>query len=494
MNKKVNRTLFFQMEGGGGGEDTNPKKRKRSKIWSYFIVDNEFNKCIVPNCEAKYSTKTSNTILIRHLTQAHDIDLKETSKQKKLPLNERILNWIIVDNQSLNVVEREEFRNLFEEDIAHRGAITSSLNEKFDGIQLTIKNELKQLTSKISIGVDCWSSVTLQSFIGITIHYCIGGCRKNVLLDIVKLSRQHSGKELAKGVISVLRNFEVENKLGWIISDNASNNLSMITEIASILPNFRTKNHIRCLNHILNLLMVDLCFSGNIEEIPIQSTSRKRRHSSKRTQSRPTISISENNSNYICDNIEKNYNYKEVIIKVRNIIKDIRKSPNQYSVFQELCVQQQSKSRNINIDNSTRWDSTCKMLKKFIYHKGRIAQISGELHLDQLSYDELIVINDITSILSKFEDVSKNLQSNDIHIGWGLAIYNHLFEIIESINNYEIKTKLMRKLASYYKLAADETPAFAIGSWLNPQCKTPFFIEMEYSQEELLNVNNWYFI
>ena len=95
-----------------------------------------------------------------------------------------------------------------------------------------------------------------------------------MLLDLVEVSKSHSGKNLAEAFEKVLRDFGISDKAGFFFSrkkiddlplsnaiqilsvtcDNASNNDKMIEEMASRLEIFPgAANQTRCFLHILNL-------------------------------------------------------------------------------------------------------------------------------------------------------------------------------------------------------------------------------------------------
>ena len=60
---------------------------------------------------------------------------------------------------------------------------------------------------------------------------------------------------LAKALDNCLKKWEIDNKLGAIVADNASTNDVMISELAVLNPWFKgTAMHIRCFDHTLNLM------------------------------------------------------------------------------------------------------------------------------------------------------------------------------------------------------------------------------------------------
>jgi hypothetical protein len=93
-----------------------------------------------------------------------------------------------------------------------------------------------------------------------------------MLLDIVEVARSHSGINLAAAFAQILEDFGISDKVSQkkkrnqlnslkkkilsITCDNASNNDTMITELASLLDDFPgPANQTRCFAHVLNLVV-----------------------------------------------------------------------------------------------------------------------------------------------------------------------------------------------------------------------------------------------
>jgi len=78
------------------------------------------------------------------------------------------------------------------------------------------------------------------------------------LLDFCHLDCQHTGKNLARILYDILKDFNIQTRLYCITTDNAGNNGTLVGELERLLKNDgiswdSSKHHIRCLAHILNL-------------------------------------------------------------------------------------------------------------------------------------------------------------------------------------------------------------------------------------------------
>jgi len=77
-------------------------------------------------------------------------------------------------------------------------------------------------------------------------------------LDFDEVLEAHSGEHLAEILLKVLEEYKITDKLSYITSDNASNNISMVKELERLLEEHdiewdHTKYHIPCLTHVINI-------------------------------------------------------------------------------------------------------------------------------------------------------------------------------------------------------------------------------------------------
>ncbi|KAA1088780.1 hypothetical protein PGTUg99_028961 [Puccinia graminis f. sp. tritici] len=75
-------------------------------------------------------------------------------------------------------------------------------------------------------------------------------------LDFIRLARSHTGEYLAQTVSLVVEKFGIQDKICGIVSDNASNNKVMVSELKKKKwARFKGEPHwIRCFAHVLNLI------------------------------------------------------------------------------------------------------------------------------------------------------------------------------------------------------------------------------------------------
>lgn len=80
-----------------------------------------------------------------------------------------------------------------------------------------------------------------------------------VVLDFLEFQGHHTGQDIAKKVIKVIKDFGLHEKVIAIVVDNASANDIAVVEIATFLgdcssfPIMPEELHFRCFGHILNI-------------------------------------------------------------------------------------------------------------------------------------------------------------------------------------------------------------------------------------------------
>ncbi|KAH9467846.1 hypothetical protein Pst134EA_033413 [Puccinia striiformis f. sp. tritici] len=109
------------------------------------------------------------------------------------------------------------------------------------------------------LGLDAWQSPNGFDILGTVIYQLVegdgGGVNlKAMPLDFVQLHKSHTGVYLAETIRVMVEKFGIRDKICGIVTDNASNNKTMINEIKSYKwPLFKGDGQwIRCFAHIFN--------------------------------------------------------------------------------------------------------------------------------------------------------------------------------------------------------------------------------------------------
>lgn len=150
---------------------------------------------------------------------------------------ERLIRWIIVDDQSIRVLECQEFRDLLtyisdhleDADIPHRTKLTNDILNLHKMRQEEMHRELRNAPGRISLTADMWSDPNRVSYMAVTAHWIATGPNgdwslQTRLLAFTHVKGSHSGANLGTEMYDILKSAGILHKLGSITMDNASNN------------------------------------------------------------------------------------------------------------------------------------------------------------------------------------------------------------------------------------------------------------------------------
>jgi hypothetical protein len=151
---------------------------------------------------------------------------------------------------------------------------------------------------------------------------------------------------LAKAIEAMLIELKLEHKLLSITGDNASNNEQMVLELSESLQKAGNtlfpglSGYVRCLAHILNLIVKDILRalkSGNTDE-----------------------------ASSICDNLDRGdyqaFQALEPVAKLRTIALWIRRSPQRKKAWKTKCHRMGLLDGYIEYDVDNRCNSTFRMI------------------------------------------------------------------------------------------------------------------------------------
>ncbi|KAJ4786180.1 Zinc finger BED domain-containing protein RICESLEEPER 2 [Rhynchospora pubera] len=341
--------------------DSNLKKRKRtSEIWLNF-KNNDRGKVYCVRCQKHYKAVKAGTTthLWRHLESCVHYKRHQGKTAGLIPISETQLGvvdegdrvWVngkwdpVKDREMLaNVIVGHELPFMFSEYSLFRKYMlyNNPLWQKVSRTTITRecmkvveseRDKLKKIfkdVDKVSLTSDCWTSNRTVGFMCITAHYIDSGWNlQKRIITFKDLSPPHSGEVISDAILEAIRKWGIEDKIGTITLDNASNNdkaaglLRLSFEARDKLHFLGYFFHIRCCAHILNLVVQDGL-----------------------------------------GKIDKGLN------KIREGVKYLKKSQARLVKFGEIATQLViCTNRSLCIDVKTRWNSTYHMLDVAIHYK-----------------------------------------------------------------------------------------------------------------------------
>ncbi|KNB16799.1 hypothetical protein FOXG_14855 [Fusarium oxysporum f. sp. lycopersici 4287] len=140
-----------------------------------------------------------------------------------------------------------------------------------------IKQELSDALTKIHLGFDLWTSPNRHAVMAVTAHFLDRqGKHQSRLLALRRQLGCHSGESLAVTLGQVVREWKIEDRVGTVISDNASSNDSCLVnfygdlDAEMSLADVRARR-MRCYGHILNLVARAFLYGEDFESFEAES-------------------------------------------------------------------------------------------------------------------------------------------------------------------------------------------------------------------------------
>lgn len=181
-------------------------------------------------------------------------------------------------NHPFNEIEDEEFRDLIlflkptlAEHLVKANALQERIFRHAGTHREWLKSYLASIPGLIAIGCDAWTSSNRIAFLAITASWITDQWElEETLIDFRELQGAHTGQNMAEEVASVVSELGITDKVLALVSDNASNNGTLVTHLGNTLGRISShlrwdssKGHIRCLPHVIHLAVMALLLGIN---------------------------------------------------------------------------------------------------------------------------------------------------------------------------------------------------------------------------------------
>lgn len=244
------------------------------------------------------------------------------------------LQWIICCHLALSMVENRFFRALIR--FINR-TILDYLPESSDTVRKWVVHEyqrqkeikkqaISKSRSKISISFDTWTApFAKKHIISVIAHFVDENFeRQHLQLSMSRLYGGHSGENLAAHIVQILRDWEIDTRIGCFITDNEAANGTAIDHVLSAIePKYqktdRPKRWIRCLPHTLNLVAQAFIFGRDPAKFEANVQG-----------AQLTNDLAE---------LQDIWRKIGFIGKLENIVRHIRRSPKQRAEFERIKVE-----------------------------------------------------------------------------------------------------------------------------------------------------------
>ncbi|CAD6903406.1 unnamed protein product, partial [Tilletia laevis] len=238
-------------------------------------------KCCQPPVDViRPCSQSSTSNLLTHMTRSERRRSLSTvpglfAKQSATAANDSILltpsmtrqlsvAWVSRSGRPLSIVEDEGFLAFLTEGqqklMPSRHTVSRDINRVFKGMTDAISAQLSKVKGCFHLAIDVWTSANGYAFLGLIVCYQDSGCAVRRLLEMIPFLDQHDGVHLADATHDILKKYGIADRLWNIVSDNASENTTMMRLLSAKggLPRFKMDGEVncrvRCSAHVLNLI------------------------------------------------------------------------------------------------------------------------------------------------------------------------------------------------------------------------------------------------
>ncbi|KNE98176.1 hypothetical protein PSTG_08443 [Puccinia striiformis f. sp. tritici PST-78] len=447
------------------------KSKRRMIAWECNICRGDINRpandCSCSNllthagrCKLKQSKAAKNkTLGLVGISGTGEIDPREVLQ--------RCAIWCAEGANPFSALQEDSLMRLMHPTIVKnlptRKMVLKAIHMLYTCVQEQLLHELKIHEGAIYLGVDAWQTPNGFDIIGVVIYRLMDDGKGKLgtsamPLDFVQLNQSHTGKYLAWMVQFVVEKFGLENRICGIVSDNASNNATMIEELAKLYwKRFEGEPHwIRCFAHILNLIVKAILRpfgrakkasgSGEIEESDGEEAAEELVDTFQTGQATADSDSDDggdededeaggNDGELVVDDeltledlqdledeaedhdVYTSTSCRRSLAKFRAIASKLKKSPNSKARFIEICQDSQcQKPHNIERDVPTRWNSTYKQLASIvrckdaliIWQRDKQMGTNRNIHINQ---GDLDLAQDLVQVLQPFYEITLQLST-----------------------------------------------------------------------------------
>ncbi|XP_031266505.1 zinc finger BED domain-containing protein RICESLEEPER 2-like [Pistacia vera] len=364
-----------------------------------------------------------------------------------------LAQMIIVDEQPFSMVEEPSFRNFVDSlqplwTHISRFTAASDCMKIFNCEKVLLKNKLFSLKSRIALTTNIWTSIQNHNYLCLIGHFIDDNwVLQKRILSFVTIS-SHKDKEIGKVVEKCILEWGIEKHVSTITVDNADANDVAILYLRDRLVDKNTLImnceyfHVRCIAHILNLIVRD-----GLSEV------------------------------------------KDCISRIRNSVKYVRSSPTRAQAF-EKCVKEERIAYKgvVCLDVATRWNSTYLMLDVAIKLKKAFQRLEDEdpnysidLSHETPSVEDWEKATVFAKFLRVFYEVTKRMSMSK-HVTCN-NYFQEIVRIVYYLNEWEkdsnsslqgMSKKMREKFHKYYGSFDKVNVMVLIATVLDPRCKMKY--------------------
>ena len=447
--------------------------------------------------------------MLQHLSIKHNVTLESSSSTQSTPnpitslwqqrsnkeamerFEYNLIRWIVADDMAFSSIESPFFQQMINDipgismPFTSRNTLTSRIAAQFELDRQQLVKELATSCQTIAVSLDGWTSNNDVSILGVIGHWLTEDFEyKEALLEYAEIEGPKSGENMGAIVLQLLDELDLERKLLSITADNASNNETLIDEVETGLREqflhtessnalrFRGQDsYIRCLAHVLNLIVKEILKTLKLGD-------RK---------------LAEESVELILQHQYINTT-DSALARLRVLAIWLLRTPERKSQWRNLCTHNNLEDNLIPYDVDNRWNSTYLMINAGIRARRQISRwISSHSEMPQFTDGDWEFLQQLSTILQRFYEHTEHVSRSAPQISYAVPIYYDLHNLINNAANREGEFQTLDKdiaaavgsalgkYSKYYDLI-DGLDIYYIALILNPRYKTRL-LEQELGDE-----------
>lgn len=400
-------------------------KNCKSTIWNHFKKNKD--EAICNTCSKVLKCAGGSTSSLNyHLNAYHDGGINDgpsqSKKQRKIEdflnkksIEEDVARLASEDGLSFNRIAKSAFiQESFKKynydksppsnPTSVRNMVINYASDKKNNLKLYFISQTKSGV-RYSLTLDEYTSLQNWRYININVHEE----KKHWSLGLVKLTGSINSTRIAEIVSKRLNEFglDLDNHIVGCTTDGASVMIKFGREIKPY--------HQICIAHTIHLAVCDILYNKKLEVLTEENIEDSDNDDEDHDSQENNL-IFENNDENV-SHLEFNENYRELIEKIRKIVKIFRKSPLKNEKLQDFIKGEYGKEMKLLLDCKTRWNSLLTMLERFLKVKKCIPKALRAIgSTETLSDSEWNSIDNLLDTLRPIEIILRNLCSEDSNI------------------------------------------------------------------------------
>jgi hypothetical protein len=344
--------------------------------------------------------------------------------------------------------------------------IARQIAATFDAKKNQLKDVLQQSKSLIHLTTDTWHSPNFKEFQAITATFVTAeGRLSKALLNLCELSEGHAGATVAPLVLSTLKDYQIDQKLGFITADNHGANDTLCRALSEELEHWQPEQRrLRCLGHIINLAVQAFLHAKDKEAVELAISQ----------SNTPATTLDEQLS--LLSDKDETAGWIKIapLQKVLSFVRKLRSSDKLYNAFKRLA------KKTIRAPNDTRWNSYLATFEDAYSLRGHYQAFIADYHaqlLDcELSTTEWQLVEQTIQLLQPFKEATKQCEGDYITLD---QVQLHMDALVHHYSELQMQYSSNKSLSEslftswyvfdkYYSLI-DDTGAYSAAILLHPE-------------------------